>query len=628
MSPPWAPVRRPEKRSGQGIPNVVTAFGERSTALLCASLTQTPQSPIFACSGAFTFVCICGLTLVRASTDPGADGGGRRNIRPLWAVAAAVLVVCLIGVSNAASQSTAVAASANVTAQLNAARNRVKGLESTVNHSGLACQQAAAIDQQLAFVDDALNQGNLLGARTLLQVSMDLASTNARHGVLSPTTAAQLRRSGGQILRSIPTRGQIAHEFKPTRGRPILALHRCPGGTNDAGATVSEFLRALISHAIAHVPVAGAFLAALVEVLWPGSEQHNVTWDELTAYVDQHINEAIDQKTKEDLDAKLSGLSSVLHNYVLAVQSKDTQVINSEFRNALDALEHDAPSFQPQTRPYLVLPEYTQLQNLLLAQLRDGIVNGASFGLPQNFIDDYKKRIANDIANANKWVSSQIPEAHNHLSWTNDQHSNVNKFNANATLDDTLVPAVADQQYFWQYFDPVKYKPPFDPPPNARVLYTPAFGTIDGNGTPTPQGAGKPPIVHITVWGFDRIDGMQLTYGVGSNPDPRMGGSGGTLNPPKGGSFQVGPLADTRGWVTRVYGKAGDVPQAVGFVFTKGNSETDTGLMGSANPQSTPSYELSFPGEVLAYIKINGVSTFYNSADAIVYGFRYRDSYP
>jgi hypothetical protein len=77
-----------------------------------------------------------------------------------------------------------------------------------------------------------------------------------------------------------------------------------------------------------------------------------------------------------------------------------------------------------------------------------------------------------------------------------------------------------------------------------------------------------------------------------------------------------------------VYGKAGDVPQGLGFVFTKGDSSSDTGLMGSETPSATPSYDLSFPGEVLAYIKINGVSNFYDSADAIVYGFRYRDSYP
>jgi hypothetical protein len=161
------------------------------------------------------------------------------------------------------------------------------------------------------------------------------------------------------------------------------------------------------------------------------------------------------------------------------------------------------------------------------------------------------------------------------------------------------------------------------------VLYSPAFGTIDSNGTPTPQGAGKPPLVHITVWGFARIDGMQLTYGLGSNPDPRMGNqNGGTSNPPQGGSFQLAGASDTRGWVTRVYGKAGDALQAVGFVFTKGDSSSDSGQMGSGTPVDTPSYDLTFPGEVLAYIKINGVSNFYDSADAVVYGFRYRDSYP
>jgi hypothetical protein len=555
------------------------------------------------------------LGLVAASLVAAGCGGGKKT-PPTPA-------------ANAAPTVTAPRSSAGLSAQLQGAQGQISSLASTVGSSGLSCGQSAALTQQLGYVHDALNQGNLPGARFLMQVSMDLANEQAQKGLLSPTVAAQIQRSGTQVLQSVPLHADLPSNLKISSSGPSTALKQCVGAA-ESGALISEYLRNVIARGVDKIPVAGVFLSGLVEILWPSDQPNFVTWDQLSDYVDKQIKQAIDEKTKADLHAKLDGLKNVLHLYITTVtKSTHKSDIRTEYKIALNALEQDEPAFRPEIRPYLVLPEYAQLQNLLLIQLRDGIVNGASWGFSSGEIDDWKQQLISFIAKGNSWVPAQTQEAHKTVTWDNNQHSNVNRYNANAKLDDSLVPVVADQQFYWQYFDPDKYKPPFTLPPNARVLYTPAFGTLENNGTPNPQGAGKPPLVHATVWAYDRIDGVQVTYGLGSHPDPRMGNqTGGTPNPPKGGSFQLGPAPDTEGWITGVRGQAGDVPQSVGFTFTKGNNSQDSQLMGSGTPSQTPSYALSFPGEVVGYLQVPGVSNYYGSSDAIIYGFRYSDSYP
>src|SRR5436305_7712251 len=122
---------------------------------------------------------------------------------------------------------------------------------------------------------------------------------------------------------------------------------------------------------------------------------------------------------------------------------------------------------------------------------------------------------------------------------------------------------------------------------------------------------------------------MPGTYGNGG-PGGGMGDQkGGTSDPPKGGSFALGPANGSRGWITSVFGRAGDVPESVGFRFTKGDKvEQLNPAMGKDNGR-TPGFDLTLPGEVVAYAYIRGIAGYpYESADALVYGFRYPDSYP
>ena len=409
------------------------------------------------------------------------------------------------------------------------------------------------------------------------------------------------------------------------------------GGASSPWDAIRILLQGIVAQT---VPGVGDVLAAMIEIMWPGSENENVTWEQMQQYVEKAVGQAVDEKTKSDLEASLKGLDAVLHNYVVAIQAKqpwsdqDKSYIQATFVSALNALEHDAPSFQPANHPYLVLAEYTEMQNMLLGQLRDGILNGSKFGLPSGAIADYKTQIASRIADATAWVPKQLAAAHTALpSVDSGPLHNIKVYNQNAQLDLQLVPAVSDAAFYWPYLDPVKYPGP-QKPVNKRILYTPSFGLIPNANLPSLSGD-RAPIVHFTVWGYDRIDAFQLTYGLGSKPDPRMGDeqhcdyhnncTGGTANPPHGGSFQAAVVSDGKGWITRVHGYSGDVPESLGFDFNKSGTLFDTGLMGSGRADN---FSVQLPGEVVCYALIPGVAgPPYGSANGMIFGFRFADSY-
>ena len=111
----------------------------------------------------------------------------------------------------------------------------------------------------------------------------------------------------------------------------------------------------------------------------------------------------------------------------------------------------------------------------------------------------------------------------------------------------------------------------------------------------------------------------------------RQGASGGTHQPPDGGSFALGDSPNSLGEITTVYGWYGDVQQAVGFVFTKHGTTTNSGQITKNlpyHPEKPPSYYwTSFPGEVLCDAKIMGeFPSPYYSAGSTIWGFCYDDN--
>jgi delta endotoxin, N-terminal domain len=540
----------------------------------------------------------------------------------------------------------------NVTSQVEGDIVPTEGLESMVDTWGLGCTNSEPLDLGLGYVADAMNQGNFLGAQMLLSALRYSVDSQAQAGLLSAADQAQFDQAETSLQAAVPSQGYDSVDFDPTAPSPAI---QAPTGCGsvvlanlslenpNASETKSfwDVVKILLAGALHEVPEVGGLLAALVEICWPEKEENNVTWDQMQEYVEKAVNEAIDNKTKEDLEATLKGLERVLHNYVVVVgtptpwdQATKNNILTN-YVSALNLLEHDEPAFQPGTRPYLVLAEYGVMQNMLLAQLRDGIVNGSKFDLSPVSIADYKTQIANQITDATKYVDPQLDAMRKALpNPPSGPHHNIEVYNQKANLNLKMTPAISDIEFYWQYLDPVKYPNPITPV-NKRILYTPSYGLIPDANLPKFDGESKAPIVHFTVWGYDRVDAFQLTYGIGSKPDPRMGDqeycdpqghcSGGTNNPPHGGSFQAALVGDGHGWITTVSGYSGDVPESFRLVFDNKGTVFDSGTMG-ANKNSN--FSLSFPGEVLAYALIPGVAgPPYGSANGVILGFRYVDSY-
>jgi hypothetical protein len=94
------------------------------------------------------------------------------------------------------------------------------------------------------------------------------------------------------------------------------------------------------------------------------------------------------------------------------------------------------------------------------------------------------------------------------------------------------------------------------------------------------------PISQITVWGWDRIDAVQLSYPPGGGPGgvtttARMGDQDGDSNgPPYGGIFNVSSNP-----VTIAAGLSGSILNAFTFTFKNGAT---TGQLGGNYPGGNP----------------------------------------
>lgn len=186
-----------------------------------------------------------------------------------------------------------------------------------------------------------------------------------------------------------------------------------------------------------------------------------------------------------------------------------------------------------------------------------------------------------------------------------------------------MTESVLDYYQTWEYFDPIQYPLPVQIS-FERELYSDPCGTCDDSG-PIRLLSSSPPkesMEQVTVWGWDRIDAIKVDYPDGQGPDGitttgRMGdSSGGSSSPPVGGVFSARSYLINSVWVGY-----GDIVDALSFGFSDGSS---TSTMRGLASQGYESYTFSVSEDNhLSSIHINGVSSFYGSADCIVIGYRY-----
>lgn len=385
----------------------------------------------------------------------------------------------------------------------------------------------------------------------------------------------------------------------------------------------NEMAKKIIGAGLGKVPYVGFILGALVNVLWPSREED--VWLKIEAKVEALVNRKLSELVWRQVRDALSGLQLVLDDYLYAARhfKDDPKVISEKWNGAHGHFLHDLPAFQSKGYELLLLPLFAQFGNMHLSLLRDGAQFGEQWGWSQAVVDRVKAQLKDAIDQYGRYASAtyeaglaevrrNAPSNKKHT----EPYNTVNHFQREMTL------TVGDFALTWPYFDVVKYPQPVQIPV-TREIYSQLCGTADDSGVSLPARPPTKPIAKLIVWGWDRVDAAQVGYPDGGGPDGRtstgrMGNSsGGSDKPPWGGTFE---LAQT-GQVVKVRVLSDDILNAMWVTFENGSTSQQ---LGGKYPGGKSS-EWHFPGEILSSIKIMGKSRFYGSADAAVYGFKYKD---
>lgn len=406
----------------------------------------------------------------------------------------------------------------------------------------------------------------------------------------------------------------------PTLGldHPVVAAER------SLDIDYNEAAKKIVASVLGKVPYVGFALGGLVTLLWPSNEKD--IWAAIKDKVEALINQKISQEVWRQTEDALAGLRNVLDDYLYAARNfpDDPKVVSEKWNIAQGHFLHDLPAFQSRDYQLLLLPLFAQFGNLHLFLLRDGALFGAKWGWSSAVVDRVRAQLTDGIAKYGTYTADTYTAGLNSTrakapsnKQKTEPFNTVNRFQREMTL------TVSDFALTWPYFDVVKYPNPVTDIPVTREIYSNVVGTADDTGVSLPAAPPTKPIQRITAWGWDRIDAIQVDYPDGGGPDRRsstgrMGNAnGGSNQPPWGGVFDLAQ----RGAVARVKARTGDIVNAMWLIFENGQSSNQ---LGGKYPGGGDS-EWHYDGEILSSIKIMGVSRFYGSANAAVFGFKYKN---
>jgi hypothetical protein len=381
--------------------------------------------------------------------------------------------------------------------------------------------------------------------------------------------------------------------------------------------TFNNTVRSLVTYGLTEIPGVGWLLGALTDVLWPTNGED--IWGMIKNQVEQLIDEKISELVYEQVQEDLVGLQNVIADYEQALKdsSGDPSYISEKYNVALGAFEVSQPHFEAEGYEVLLLPLLAQMANLHLSLLRDGALHGTEWGWTEQDCADTQANLEKQIQGYTDWVNQWYPKGLEQVKLPKSDPHHTAVWAAKNSYIRGMTLGVLDLAFFWPSYDPKTNPDGSNVPKDAREIYSDPIGTAD-NSTFSVGPAPTDRITALQVWGWDRIDAVKVqTGGVWG---PRMGdSSGGANTPPHGWSGDIS--ADNP--VVEVDGKAGDILNSMVLKFKDGTTTNELGgNYGGGNP-----FTWAFDGEVVSSFKIMGISDYYGSADCLVIGFRYEDSY-
>lgn len=368
----------------------------------------------------------------------------------------------------------------------------------------------------------------------------------------------------------------------------------------------------LVTSVIEMIPVAGDILGGLLDIFWPSTKED--IWGEMKAQVEALIEQDIAAAVYQQVSEDLTGLNNNIILYVNEVKEGSPSEILAQWMITKNFFVNALPHFQSVGNELPLVPLFGQFANMYLGLLRDAVAFGVSWGRTdadhqqditdlQTGISDYTSYTTNTYNTGRSNLVNQTKADPHH----NEPFQTVNTFDRQMTL------TVLDFMNTWPYFDVTLY-PNGTKYVSTREIYSDPMGTCDDSGniviaTPVPT---QLPTT-LSVWSGSLYNAIQLTYPTGSGPGgvtttKLMGASGGfnrVYNIPA--SNPIYSAATTYG----------SVVNTITFKYVDGTYSDVLGSVAGSNVQTFGYYE-----QVLSSVHINGVSSFYGSADCVVYGFQ------
>lgn len=364
----------------------------------------------------------------------------------------------------------------------------------------LACRVRTALVRRLRAVGSVLLSGRRTAAANMLRVwAANPGSMGG--GVLSEQQRASLLNTLRSILRGVgtgspATLSRVPHwpALSPCGTTARAASDGAVSGARTVGVAASygaddvfspDDFKTLVTGLIRVIPEAGGLLSTFVSMLWPS--------DDPLKNVKVLIDQAMSQQVINNARAALgvvsppegpSGIAGDLSTFLVqeaALTDTDPGLVGSDFDTTKKLFTDRRGSFAPPegtvtaSDRFKLLPLFAQYQNLYLALLREGILNGPQWGYSPTAIELLRTEMGQALSSGHAYVNKVHEDR---LTADKGSATSAETIFARTSIDERAFQlGVGDFQAQWKFFDPVAY-PAGDPNFRlTRMIYSERIGS-------------------------------------------------------------------------------------------------------------------------------------------------------
>lgn len=441
------------------------------------------------------------------------------------------------------------------------------------------------------------------------------------------------------LLKTIPALG-FALTVPVAYSSPISTL----GEPRTSEDDILNAVRSIVLWGVSQIPEIGSVVATIAGKLWPSSGPD--PWDQVRKQVEAMIDRKINDAVFSMMKAKLNGLGNALSLYVCAVQSKDTEMMRTQFVATNTVFVEAAAEFQNRDFEWTLAPLFALFTQIHMTLLRDVVLNGKEWG----WNGAYYAKLEQQARDTTDQYVACLDQAVEHERARRAQHAPVSPgghmtdvYNYWQPFEQQRILLIDDFRTLLVYLDPVRHPGPTTDVP-FKDVYSLAYGTADdwddtcwrwsASGIATPYGQPLATIESIDVELFNATPRVvNVRYPAGQGPKV-AGGSRtdqyGIIADPLGGveKYTVTlpkPAPDKRFNIRKAYVTSGSIPLGLTLELDDGSrkklwNRTDEGIPAT--------HEVAVPDRMLTTLNMWSRSRFYdNDLGCIVFGFSYDTRY-